>query len=125
MSELYHHGILGQKWGVRRYQNEDGTYTSVGRKRRESENSREISDENKKKAKNIAKATAKSAATHLAIDTLGGLAVVGASATIFVKTGKPAAGAAMMAAGALTLSSAKTISKVKTGKTVYKELKHE
>ena len=31
--ELYHHGILGQKWGLRRYQNEDGTYTEEGRLR--------------------------------------------------------------------------------------------
>lgn len=32
-NELYHHGILGMKWGVRRYQNEDGTLTSAGKKR--------------------------------------------------------------------------------------------
>lgn len=33
--ELYlaHHGILGQKWGVRRFQNPDGSLTSEGRKR--------------------------------------------------------------------------------------------
>lgn len=31
--ELYHHGVKGMKWGVRRYQNEDGTYTKAGRKR--------------------------------------------------------------------------------------------
>lgn len=32
--ELYHHGIKGQRWGVRRYQNEDGSYTAEGKARR-------------------------------------------------------------------------------------------
>lgn len=39
MSEFYdynflcHHGILGMKWGVRRYQNQDGSLTSAGKER--------------------------------------------------------------------------------------------
>ena len=32
-NELYHHGIKGMKWGVRRYQNYDGSYTQAGVKR--------------------------------------------------------------------------------------------
>lgn len=32
-NELYHHGIKGMKWGVRRYQNPDGSYTEAGKKR--------------------------------------------------------------------------------------------
>lgn len=31
--ELYHHGIKGMKWGVRRFQKKDGSLTSAGRKR--------------------------------------------------------------------------------------------
>lgn len=31
--ELYHHGIKGQRWGVRRFQNKDGSLTPAGKKR--------------------------------------------------------------------------------------------
>ena len=32
-SSLFHYGVKGQRWGVRRYQNEDGTLTKAGQKR--------------------------------------------------------------------------------------------
>lgn len=32
-NELYHHGIKGMKWGVRRYQNSDGSLTPAGKRR--------------------------------------------------------------------------------------------
>ena len=35
MDDIYHHGIKGQRWGVRRYQNKDGSLTPAGQKRLE------------------------------------------------------------------------------------------
>lgn len=32
-AELYHHGIKGQRWGVRRFQNPDGSFTQAGKQR--------------------------------------------------------------------------------------------
>lgn len=41
---LMHHGILGMKWGVRRYQNEDGSLTEAGKKHYGSGDIKNISD---------------------------------------------------------------------------------
>lgn len=41
-NELYHHGILGQKWGVRRYQNSDGSLTPEGRIRYRRDKKKEL-----------------------------------------------------------------------------------
>lgn len=59
-NELYHHGIKGQKWGVRRYQNPDGTLTNAGRKRKG------LSDKQKKTLKTALKVGAIAAGTALA-----------------------------------------------------------
>ena len=41
MNELHHHGIKGMRWGVRRYQNPDGSRTALGKKRESSRNDKE------------------------------------------------------------------------------------
>lgn len=52
--ELYHHGIQGQKWGKRLYQNPDGSLTPLGRLRYGSSNKSKTNKQTKNKKTNNA-----------------------------------------------------------------------
>lgn len=49
---IYHHGVKGQKWGVRRYQNEDGSLTPAGKKRYSEDLDSEVKESRKQDVKN-------------------------------------------------------------------------
>lgn len=54
-NQLYHHGIKGQKWGIRRYQNKDGTLTEEGKRRLEAYREKELVNVSKYYDKKIRK----------------------------------------------------------------------
>ena len=56
---LEHHGILGQKWGVRRYQYKDGTLTPAGRRRYKVDAEGNLVEMTRKERKEYAKNEAK------------------------------------------------------------------
>ena len=67
---LAHHGIPGQKWGVRRFQNEDGSYTAEGKARRREDHSPE--------KRGISKSTVKKV-------LIGAAALTTVAAAVYVK----------------------------------------
>lgn len=54
-AQLYHWGIKGMKWGVRRYQNSDGSLTPAGRKRYSDDDSGDTDAPNKSSSSNSSK----------------------------------------------------------------------
>jgi hypothetical protein len=61
MDYLEHHGILGQKWGVRRYQNADGSLTRAGKRHVQQLEKKDVKWANKNYDKITSKAYKKSA----------------------------------------------------------------
>lgn len=80
MSELYHHGIKGQKWGVRRYQNADGSLTEEGYQRYglNSDGSRNLAIKHPKNTKQIRSRVRLAGGVLGAASGLSTLATVGA-----------------------------------------------
>ena len=52
-NKLYHHGIKGQRWGIRRYQNPDGSLTAAGRRKQAKTQAKAIQKEAKARVKAI------------------------------------------------------------------------
>lgn len=93
---LVHHGIRGQRWGIRRFQNKDGSYTDVGKRRQRKipKNVNKMTDEelqraiNRKRSENTYKElvsnqkqiqTGKKKLTRR-LEKIGNTAAIGASA---------------------------------------------
>lgn len=106
---LAHHGVKGQRWGVRRYQNEDGSLTSAGRKRYDvNEDGTTNIKEKYRKGQNV-RGVAKSAVGGLLVSRgVRSLVNVKKSQTSFgSKSGKKAINRAIfsMTLGAIVVSS--------------------
>ena len=113
--KLYHHGIKGQRWGVRRFQNKDGSLTSEGEKRyskgQEKVNDKKDSKERARKATKFTKDFTLSMVASHAVSALTGIPVVG----IPKKTASAGQKAAAVALNALF-----AVSVAKLGHTLYK-----
>lgn len=69
-NSLSHYGIRGMRWGVRRYQNSDGAYTSIGKKRKRQETAHEdyINAHSKKSIKSMSNAELKARNNRLQME---------------------------------------------------------
>ena len=115
---LYHHGIKGQRWGVRRFQNRDGSLTAAGRRRTgvQSSKKKESKSNNQKKNKPTTKSfgevmydeNVRRMKTHAKVSAVTGIssvataAVTAAGVSHLAKRGNTQAAATLYAYGTKT-----------------------
>ena len=92
MSELRHLGIKGQKWGVRRFQNKDGSLTPAGEKRYYVESDKRIVDNSDGKSSTIPKGFKFNRVGQASMD-------INAAGALYVSSGKADAARYMRALG--------------------------
>lgn len=135
--ELYHHGIKGQKWGYRRYQNEDGTFTEAGKERYNVNESGKITGEGKRKFRidqraikgqreseqgnTIGDIQSKKIITNAALGIIGGLSLKAAFSGVnrnrLISKGEANARYALLGIGAMSiaaLASKEIVADIKT-----------
>ena len=93
---LYHHGIKGQKWGIRRFQNEDGSFKSTGKQRYVNTTAkyREIKTEKRMSLSKMStgKKVAIGAAAVAAVSGITVAALMGKNKSIRIERGKEMCG---------------------------------
>lgn len=94
---LAHHGVKGQKWGVRRYQNEDGTLTEEGRKRYGIDKQKYFTKNVRETARRSAWSSAKSSTKTQSV--ISGVAAAASGGLLLATFGTAALPAAAIAAG--------------------------
>lgn len=111
-SELQHFGIKGMKWGVRRYQNKDGSLTPAGKKRRER---KENADSHILAARTVSSAKTAVAAGATALGT----ALVGSAVTAaLAKSGRAQAASTVYKMSRRVFSEAAFAAQVSAGMAV-------
>ena len=84
---IVHYGIKGQKWGIRRYQNKDGTLTTKGRQR--NKNGQKISKSKSNRDELASKINKGKQATQKFLNKYGSTIAKGAAITALAAIGVP------------------------------------